>query len=315
MYGQTLILILFLLLNRHAFAQQEDYNTVVTRYILRYKDLAVSEMNTYHIPASITLAQGILESNAGRSPLAVSANNHFGVKCHKEWTGETFRQDDETRNECFRKYTNPEESFRDHSVFLTQRERYKPLFKLDITDYKGWASGLKAAGYATNPNYPQLLIKTIETFNLTRFDHPELLSQRADSVDIKPVKGGLKDISGLKVIAAAQGGRVIYENNGLRMIIAGTDDNLYQISQDLNISVTNLLKYNDLPKATALRAGQFVYLHAKKRKASTMSHKVAKGDSLYSIAQFYGVKMKVLIRRNGLRPGVEPLKGVVLKLR
>ena len=136
----------------------------------------------YRIPASITLAQGIYESNAGKSRLATEANNHFGIKCHKEWTGKTFIQDDETKNECFRKYDNPEESFRDHSYFLTQRDRYKDLFKLDITDYKGWASGLKEAGYATNPQYPEKLINTIETFSLNKFDVADFSQFFCDSI-------------------------------------------------------------------------------------------------------------------------------------
>ena len=123
------------------------------------KKLQIREMMEYRIPASIILAQGIYESNAGRSPLSTEANNHFGIKCHKDWTGNTYTQDDETKNECFRKYNSPEESFRDHSLYLSRQDRYKPLFNLEITDYKGWANGLKSCGYATNPQYAAHLIK------------------------------------------------------------------------------------------------------------------------------------------------------------
>jgi flagellum-specific peptidoglycan hydrolase FlgJ len=163
-------LLLIVICASRVFSQQSDYSAVVKCYIQQYKDIAVKEMITYHIPASITLAQGILESNAGRSDLAVKANNHFGIKCHKEWTGMTFYKDDETKNECFRKYNNPAESFNDHSWFLTLRDRYKSLFALEITDYKKWAYGLKSAGYATNPAYADQLIKTIENFALDQFD-------------------------------------------------------------------------------------------------------------------------------------------------
>ena len=142
----------------------------VEDYILNYKDVAIDKMRVYGIPASITLAQGILESGSGNSELARKANNHFGIKCHKDWKGKTFHMDDDAKNECFRKYKSPDESYRDHSLFLTTRDRYADLFELDITDYRGWARGLKKAGYATNPKYPQLLIKIIEENRLYEFD-------------------------------------------------------------------------------------------------------------------------------------------------
>jgi LysM repeat protein len=296
-------------------AQQTDYNAVVNRYIQKYKGIAVQEMKEYRVPASITLAQGILESNAGRSNLAVDANNHFGIKCHKGWTGKTFIKDDETKNECFRKYDSPLESFRDHSWFLTQRDRYKGLFNLEMTDYKGWANGLKSAGYATNPLYPQQLIKIIETFELYRFDRAEFAAVTGGSPENIEDASQQAWLQEFLVISMGAGNRNIYENNRLQMIIARQDDNLYVIARDFNLSVSNLLKYNDLPKPTSLKPGQIVYLQPKRRKGTVENHKVKTGETLYSISQFYGVKLKMLYKRNDLRMGLEPKKGTILRLR
>ena len=153
-----------------SFSGYSQAKITVEEYISLYKDLAIKEMKTYRIPASVTLAQGILESENGNSPLALEANNHFGIKCHKEWTGKTYIYDDDIKDECFRKYIKVEDSYRDHSEFLTTRDRYKSLFDLDITDYKGWAYGLKEAGYATNPRYPEILIRIIEENGLMELD-------------------------------------------------------------------------------------------------------------------------------------------------
>ena len=157
---------------------QSDIN--ILKYIDQYKDIAIKEMKIYGIPASITLAQGILESGAGQSELARKANNHFGIKCHKEWTGPSYYMDDDVPHECFRVYDDPRDSYRDHSEFLKNRDRYKFLFEMPVTDYTSWAQGLKRAGYATNPNYPDLLIRMIERFGLDKYDDANYsrLSQR-----------------------------------------------------------------------------------------------------------------------------------------
>lgn len=296
-------------------AQRIGYNDAVNRYILKYKDIAIKEMKDYRIPASITLAQGILESDAGRSVLAVEANNHFGIKCHKGWSGMTFYQDDDTKDECFRKYNDPVDSYRDHSSFLTQRDRYKGLFDLEITDYKGWATGLKSAGYATNPAYAGMLIRTIETFTLDRFDRDQPVLVTGDSLD--DLENPAKQLWLRRLVLAGKGGgnRNIFENNRLRMIVARKDDDVYVISRDLNIPVGRLLKYNELPYATALRPGQIVYLEHKRRKGAAGYHKVMRGDDLYAVSQLYGVKLKLLYKRNDLQPGVEPKEGVILRLR
>ncbi|MDP1621953.1 MAG: glucosaminidase domain-containing protein [Bacteroidales bacterium] len=297
------------------YAQQADYNVLVNAYILKFKDIAINEMRVYRVPASITLAQGILESNAGRSKLAVEANNHFGIKCHKEWNGMTIYHDDDVKNECFRKYNDPLESFRDHSKFLTQRERYKRLFELDIRDYKGWAHGLKSAGYATNPTYAQLLIKTVETFLLDRYDRTGFVE--TSNIGLLDLNIAEKKTGPQEFIVKYLGidNRNIYENNRLNMIIAREDDNLYVIARDFNISVSKLLKYNDLPRVTALKPGQVVYLNNKRRKGEFENHKVQKGESLYDISQLYGIRLKLLYKRNDLQIGAEPRAGAVLRLR
>ncbi len=295
-------------------AQQADYDAAVKAYVERYKSVALKEMREYRIPASITLAQGILESNAGRSDLATEANNHFGIKCHKEWDGERFFKDDDEKNECFRKYKDPLISFRDHSAFLTSRDRYKSLFSLSPTDYQGWATGLKAAGYATNPAYAQLLVKTIEKYHLDRFDLGEE-PQPEISGKPTPVQPAVTLSGRFRVTGSAPGNRTLFENNGLRMIIASEDDNLYLIARDLGISVDRLLKYNDMVRATALEPGQPVYLQKKKRRAEADFHRVSEGESLYSIAQQYGIRMKQLLSRNDLRIYDEPVAGTLLKLR
>ncbi len=298
-----------------AISQQTDYNTQVQSYIQKYRDIAVKEMMVYRVPASITLAQGILESNVGRSNLASQANNHFGIKCHKEWFGKTYYQDDDLPNECFRKYDNPIESFRDHSYFLTQRDRYKGLFDLDVTDYRGWANGLQSAGYATNPKYAEKLIQTIETFTLYKFDNANFMTAFGDLMDDLDNPAKQAWLRKFIVIKKGPNNRNIFENNRLQMTIARKEDNVYLLARDFDISVDHLLSYNDLPYATALRPGQIVYLESKRRKGAAENHLVQKGETLYTISQLYGIKLKLLYKRNDLREGVEPAAGMVLSLR
>jgi len=309
------LLCCLLFLAGQAGAQKADYNTLVNGYIEKYRDIAVKEMMVYRIPASITLAQGIHESDAGRSSLATQANNHFGIKCHKEWFGKTFYKDDDAPNECFRKYDNAIESFRDHSYFLTQRDRYKGLFDLDVNDYKGWANGLQAAGYATNPSYAKKLIQTIESFSLYRFDNANFMTAFGDMLEDLDNPEKQAWLRKFIVVKKGKNNRNIFENNRLQMTIARKDDNIYLLARDFRISVDELLDYNDLPYATALKPGQIVYLESKRRKGAAESHQVQKGETLYTISQLYGIKLKMLYKRNDLREGVEPARGMVLRLR
>jgi hypothetical protein len=296
-------------------AQQSAQQQKVFDYIDRYKSAAMNEMALFRIPASIKLAQGIIETAAGTSKLATLANNHFGIKCHKGWTGPTYYQDDDEKNECFRKYSDPLESFRDHSHFLTTRDRYKSLFTLKITDYRGWALGLKAAGYATNPKYPELLIKTIENYQLDRYDRVGALTGKSDTVKASVVVLGHEAMMGFKRLEKHPNGRDIFMNNKRKLIIARSDDNVYQIAADFGLSVEKLLIFNDLAFATSLKPGQIVYLEKKRRKAAIPAHTFREDESLYAISQQYGIQLRMIYKRNNLRDLPEPPPGTVLKLR
>lgn len=292
---------------RSAVAQNNGYDEAVKAYIQAYKEIAIREMMVYRIPASITLAQGIYETNAGRSRLSTEANNHFGIKCHKDWSGSTFLQDDETKNECFRKYNNPEESFRDHSIYLSGQDRYKPLFRLEITDYKGWANGLKEYGYATNPQYAGRLVKTIEDYKLYQYDVADLslmsdtIAQLLDSVRSTAPAGKYE------FFAEGPGKRAVYQNNGLQFIICGKNDNIKKIAKSFHVSEKQIRKFNDMKKDASLVTGQMVYLEPKKRKGAIPSHVVKHGETLYTISQMYGIELDRLYKINKLKAG-HPLK-------
>ena len=213
------------------------------QYIEKWKAVAIKEMKEHKIPASITLAQGILESGSGNSNLAILANNHFGIKCHSSWTGETYYQDDDAKDECFRKYNNAKESFKDHSIFL-QKTRYKPLFELKITDYKKWAKGLKKAGYATNPKYPKLLIGIIERYNLTQYDIESdvIVTTRIEEKDsIKKEEEIIQEEISISLI------RTNFSSaNRVPFILAKKGDTFEKLEKDLNIRKWQILKYNDI---------------------------------------------------------------------
>jgi LysM repeat protein len=279
-------------------------------YIGIYKEIAIEEMNTFRIPASITLAQGILESANGNSTLAKMANNHFGIKCHSGWTGKTYHMDDDAKDECFRKYSDPFESFKDHSLFLTTRTRYAFLFTLEITDYKGWAHGLKSAGYATNPNYAHLLIKIIEDFSLHQYDKPNFKNIANNKG--RKTYGNDADF---KAITIGAGNRQIFENNGKKFIYARNGDSFYEIAQDFNIYTWQVYKYNDLKKNDNLAEGQIVFLEKKKTKSTHEYHTVSPGESLYDISQMYGVRLKKLCKYNTLDKNAKLFPDQKIRLR
>ncbi len=275
-------------------------------------------MKEYRIPASITLAQGILESGSGNSKLAQKANNHFGIKCHKDWTGKTFYMDDDEEHECFRKYNKAEDSYRDHSLFLTQRGRYSFLFDYGIKDYKKWAHGLKKAGYATNPKYPQLLIRIIEKYDLAQYDSGKAGKKRKN----KEEQGNLAEIAAsvsadLIKIDTTASGRQLYTNNGKKLIIAREDDNYYDIAQEFGIYSWQLYTYNDVSKKHEVRPGELVYLEKKKRKAGKKFkiHVVHEGESMQMISQLYGMKLSRLYKINNLPEGIQVSAGTKLRVR
>lgn len=267
------------------------------QYIDKYKDLAISQMKKYGIPASITLAQGLLESDAGRSMLAVEGNNHFGIKCHSDWTGKKMYHDDDRRDDCFRVYRNVEGSFEDHSLFLTTHSRYAFLFDLKPTDYVGWARGLKKAGYATNPAYAEKLIEIIERYNLDMYD-----------------KGGKFK----KENAAAVGfAHQPYISNSLLYVRMGEGESLKEIAKEFDMTRMRLRRYNEINREYVPEPGSVIYLERKKGKADKQYqlHTVQSGESLWSISQLYGVRLKALMRRNGLDENSAIQVGQILEVR
>ena len=276
--------------------QSQTRNKQYEDYIKKYRELAVEEMKKYHIPASITLAQGLLESGAGQSALARKSNNHFGIKCGSDWNGKTVSHDDDARGECFRAYKHPKESYEDHSKFLAGRPRYASLFKLNITDYKGWARGLKKAGYATNPRYADQLIGIIELYGLHQYD--------------------TKD--GLKWMKENPNPHQPYIANGLVYIVVRAGDSWKSISKEFNVSQSKLRKYNDLYKGYALQVGDILYLEKKNKKADKehIVHVLRAGESMYSISQKYGIRLKNLYKLNKMDENdPAPEVGTILRLR
>lgn len=295
-------------------------------YIQTYKDIAMREMRNHKIPASITLAQGILESGAGNSTLAREAKNHFGIKCHKGWTGDTYTMDDDEKDECFRKYNNAEESFVDHSLFLTSRGRYSALFDLDITDYEGWAKGLKAAGYATNPKYAQLLIDRIELYDLTKYDQIALGLMIDDNQvpDIEPEDELLElaftpeNRSSFELVDMNTSKRFIYENNGVRFAFAKEGETLEQLAQAFGVKYKDLAEYNLLrhPDDMVFHSGDVVYLaKLKNRNWKVRKYTVAEGETVRDVALRFAVKPERILRMNGLDSKAKLHKGQGLWLR
>jgi len=271
-----------------------QYKMTQEEYAEKYAPMAIKKMQQYGIPASITLAQGILESGCGGSRLAVEANNHFGIKCKVEWTGERIYHDDDQPQECFRKYSSVEESYNDHSIFLTTRSRYAELFKLESTDYKGWAYGLKAAGYATSPTYAERLVSIIEQNRLYKYDTEgiEKKEKPAPKVEKEPAK---VTPAPQVVNDAVKTGEI----NGARYMIARTGDSFTSMSLKSGIPVKTLLKYNDLSSERPLNDGEIVFVEKKASKNTTESiHIVKSRTTLYEISQLYGISFKSLKKMN-----------------
>ena len=285
-------------------------------YIEKYKDIAIKKQKEYKIPASITLAQGILESGSGNSKLARKANNHFGIKCHKGWKGKKYYMDDDAKHECFRKYKKAEDSYRDHSEFLTQRGRYSFLFDYKTTDYKKWAHGLKKAGYATNPKYPQLLIKIIEKYSLDKYDK-NYKGKTRKTKEVKTEPFVAISTADFKQVKSWSSGRNIFKNNGKKLIIIEKGDTFYGLAEEFEIYNWQFKSNNDLKKGHVLKIGEVIYLEKKKRKADRKykMHVVVAGETMHSISQLYGIRLKRLYKMNNLPKGIQAQVGTNLKLR
>ena len=285
------------------FAQSGQ--SVQWRYIENYKDMAIDQMRRYQIPASITLAQGLIESSAGQSRLAIEAHNHFGIKAGSNWTGPYIVMADDTPYDRFRKYETDDESYEDHSRFLCNNQRYRPLFKLKLTDYKGWANGLKRCGYATNPTYGAMLIGVIERYNLQQFDTYTKGRHHSSHPSV-----------GEESTFFAR--HIVYRVNKTYMIIAVSGDTWEEIAWETGVSVKKLLKYNERPKDMPLNIGDIIYLEKKPKKADKslkgVPHVVQPGESLYDIAQHYAVQLKTLYKLNALAPDYVPQPGDLIWL-
>ena len=282
------------------------------QYIDSFSSMAVAEMIRSGVPASITLAQGMLESRYGLSTLASEANNHFGIKCHRNWNGGRTYRDDDAKGECFRVYRSADESFRDHSDFLRYQDRYKSLFELAPTDYKGWAKGLKKAGYATDPKYADKLIKIIEDYSLYRFDSGipvEAMPQAPLKIEEKalesvPVRAGEHYTVSLS--------RPEYRNNKVLCVYAEAGDSFASIAAEYKIFLREILSFNDVSADRPLATGEMVYLRAKRRRAADGIPMYVFGDkpeSLWAVSQRFGVKMKSILKYNDFPADYVPAEG------
>jgi hypothetical protein len=273
------------------------------QYFEKFHEMAIEEMHRSGIPASITLAQGVLESGDGNSRLAREANNHFGIKCHSDWTGKKVYQDDDERNECFRKYPSVEDSYRDHTDYLKAKSRYAFLFELELTDYKGWARGLKKAGYATSPTYADRLIKIIEDFDLYRYDDM-VLPQKTEVRKSRHTRDKLAM-------------REVLETNRVKFVRAATGDTYAKITAEMGKLDWEIPEYNEASMGDSIVAGQVVYIQPKKNRAQAgdKEHVFKAGETMRIVSQLYAIKLESLYKMNNLKQGTQPEPGTRLQLR
>lgn len=304
---RKLTLILALLISGSVWGQK---NQQYIDYIEQYKYIAVEQMKKYQIPASITLAQGIFESGAGKSDLARMSNNHFGIKCGSDWRGRSVRHDDDARKECFRAYDNVADSFEDHSKFLRNRIRYSQLFKLNIRDYKGWAHGLKNAGYATNPQYANRLITLIETYQLYKYDDVRNLQE------LGKAKIDNHQYNYEKTLSPIQ--HTVYFCNDVPYVLVRKGDTLKKLGKEFRITSRKLVKYNELYNGYVLYENERIYISKKKKHAAKQDgyiYIVQRGESMHSIAQKFGIQLKKLYKLNKKSVGDSSLQvGTILRI-
>lgn len=325
----------FALLVCSAFMVPNTAKSPQEQYIHKYSTLAIEEMYRSGVPASITLAQGLLESRYGLSELAVKGNNHFGIKCHNNWNGKKIYYDDDAKGECFRKYPSPEQSYRDHSDFLRYRDRYKFLFDYNTTDYKSWANGLKKAGYATDPSYASKLIRIIEDYRLYEYDDKPASFAKSDRKSRKESKRvtvkvpevlppSPTEIEQTEALTEAQRqdfhfsiSREVYKRNGVPFVKAMEGESYASIASANNLFLREILKYNDLAAEAQIAPGTEVYLRPKKGQAvkGLDKHVVEEGETMRSIAQRYGVRLKNLYKINEMADGSIIREGDIIKLR
>ena len=324
---RRLLIVLTLLSSLTLQAQNED----VIAYINTWKELAMSEMQRTGVPASITLAQGIHESMAGKSPLSQKSNNHFGIKCKSGWQGEKVYHDDDARGECFRSYPSAEQSYLDHSDFLRNSARYGFLFQLDPTDYKEWALGLKKAGYATNIRYPQILIKLIEDYNLHQYtliakgdiprENEVILVSNRKTLLIREMETTIATKEPPVQEAVVEAAPAVnypsgeFTINNTKVIYAKAGSSLLVLANQYNISLGRLLDFNDLKQEDVLVRNQLLFLQRKRKSGEKDIHRVLANETLYDIAQSEGIRLESLLEYNFLQEYMQPAPGENLYLR
>ena len=303
--------IFYILLSINLLAVAQTPNPAYLSYIEQYHQLAEKQEKEHRIPASIVLAQGLLESGAGQSDFAKQSNNHFGIKCNNDWTGQKIYHDDDQKSECFRKYDQVIDSYEDHAIFLKNRTRYSFLFNLAPTDYEGWAQGLKKAGYATDPTYAYKLISIIEGYDLHRFD----LANNSNGNNSNNTK--TEENRGSMGIIQAIANHQVFKVNGVKFVTSNSGDTYVAIADEFNLSEARVREYNEIDSNTSLSIGIRVFIESKKNKASTESetHVVQDGESMYSIAQDYAIKVESLYLLNKIPFTEGASLGQALKLR
>jgi LysM repeat protein len=311
------VLILFAFAGTELFAQSSER---VRNYIATYKDIAIQEMQRTGVPAAITLAQGIHETSAGTSDLVLKSNNHFGIKCKTEWTGAAVYHDDDAKGECFRKYDDPFQSYRDHSDFLKNRPYYASLFTLDPTDYKAWAYGLKKAGYATNPKYAEILIKLIEDYNLeeyslialnTKGDGKELL-YASNSVKTESSNNANADAAVIvqKIYPAG-----VFKINETSVVFVAQGTSFLAVADKNNVPLSRLFEFNDMKPVDIAEKDQLIFLQRKRKIGANEFHTVLPGETVYDIAQEEGIRIESLLEFNLLSRNMQPKPGEKLNLK
>ncbi len=321
---KLLITLSFITIFFNAFSQT---STIVKNYIEEFKDVAIEEMRRTGVPAAITLAQGIHETSAGQSPLVIKSNNHFGIKCKADWQGPSVSHDDDARGECFRKYTSPFDSYKDHSDFLATRSHYAFLFKLDPTDYEAWAYGLKKAGYATNPKYPQILIKIIQDYHLDEYTliamGKEIEGHQKDSWARKNFgnKNNDNKNSGTTSISAPPVKKPevsypsgVFKINDTRVIYVTEGTSFLSIAYEYNVPLKRLFEFNDMSSQEVATTDQLIFIQRKRKTGADEFYKVAVNESLYEIAQKEGIRFESLLAYNFLRADMSLQAGEVLYL-
>jgi LysM repeat protein len=318
------ILLFFILVSVASHAQDAE---VIKNYINTYKELAIQEMQRTGVPAAITLAQGIHESGAGKGKLVLESNNHFGIKCKSGWTGETVKHDDDLNGECFRKYPSAEESFKDHSDFLKNSQRYASLFSLDALDYTGWANGLKKAGYATNPKYPQVLIKLIVDYQLQEYTLIAM-SKKADNDRAETKESSDADIVILVTdqtkhqdinVPVIENPKLVYPEsefkiNETRVVFVKKGTSFLSIALQYKIDLAKLFEVNELTEAEASDKDQLIYLQRKRKTGNNKFHVVQAGETMHDIAQQEAIRLESLLELNLLEDNMQPLIGEQLFL-